>query len=339
VSRVRANVEAISTLRAIEREERAATPDEQAVLARWSGWGAVPETFDPSREDLAWARRDLGAMLSEEELAAAARNTLNAHYTDAELVRVIWDAAGRLGFTEGRVLEPGCGSGNFIGFAPEGAQMLGVELEPVTASIARALYPDAQVLSQSFTDLRLREGTFDLVVGNVPFGKVVLTDRRHNPAGHTIHNHFIIKALHLTRPGGLVMLLTSRYTLDAQNPAARREMAGLAELVGAVRLPSHAHRRAAGTEVVTDLLVLRRREDGRLAADVKWEVARPLDIPGGQAIVNEYFHRHPPRCSATSPWATACMELASCWSPATARSRRPWRERSTWSSRRHAAED
>jgi len=290
---VRANVEAISTLHAIERDERAATPDEQVVLARWSGWGAVPETFDPTREDLAWARRDLGAMLSEEELAAAARNTLNAHYTDAELVKVIWVAAGRLGFTEGRVLEPGCGSGNFIGFAPEGAQMLGVELEPVTASIARALYPDAQVLSQSFADLRLREGTFDLVVGNVPFGKVVLNDRRHNPAGHTIHNHFILKALHLTRPGGLVLLLTSRYTLDAQNPAARREMAGLADLVGAVRLPSHAHRRAAGTEVVTDLLVFRRREDGRPPAHLEWEVARSLDLPGGQAIVNEYFHRHP----------------------------------------------
>ena len=149
VSRVPANVEAISTLHAIEREERDATPDEQAVLARWSGWGAVPETFDPSREDLARARRDLGAMLSEQELAAAARNTLNAHYTDAELVKVIWDADGQLGFTEGRVLELGCGSGNFIGFAPEGAQMLGVELEPVTAAIARALYPDAHVLTRA----------------------------------------------------------------------------------------------------------------------------------------------------------------------------------------------
>src|SRR5262249_27504920 len=147
----------------IEREGRVATPDEQAVLARWSGWGAVPEVFDASRDDLAWARDRLRELLSEDELSAAARNTLNAHYTDAGLVEVIWDAAARLGFVEGQVLEPGCGSGNFIGFAPDGARMLGVELEPVTAGIARSLYPDAQILTQSFTDLRLREGTFDLV--------------------------------------------------------------------------------------------------------------------------------------------------------------------------------
>jgi N12 class adenine-specific DNA methylase/predicted RNA methylase len=293
VARVRANVEAIITLRAIEQRGLAATPEEQAVLARWSGWGAVPETFNPSRADLAWARRDLGAMLTDEEVAAAARNTLNAHYTDAELVRVIWDAAKRLGFSEGRVLEPGCGSGNFIGLAPAGAQMVGVELEPITAAIARRLYPNAEILTESFADARAREGSFDLVVGNVPFGKVVLNDRRHNPAGHSIHNHFIVKALHLTRPGGLVLLLTSRYTLDAQNPAARREMAGLADLVGALRLPSHAHQRAAGTQVVTDLLVLRRREPDRRPADVEWELARPLQLDGGEVAVNEYFHRHP----------------------------------------------
>jgi N12 class adenine-specific DNA methylase len=286
-------VAAIATMRAIEHDGRAATPEEQAVLARWSGWGAVPEAFDPARDDLAWARRELGALLSEEELAAAARNTLNAHYTDAELAKVIWEAAERLGFREGRVLEPGCGSGNFIGFAPDGARMVGVELEPTTAAIARALYPDAQVLTQSFADLRLREATFDLVVGNVPFGRVVLHDRRHNPAGHSIHNHFVLKSLQLTRPGGLVLLLTSRFTLDAQNPAARREMAGLADLVCAVRLPGRAHRRAAGTDVVTDLLILRRREDGRPPSEFEWELVRTLDLPGGQATVNEYFHRHP----------------------------------------------
>jgi N12 class adenine-specific DNA methylase/predicted RNA methylase len=290
---VRANIEALATLRAIERERRPATPAEQAVLARWSGWGAVPEVFDPSREDFVWARRRLAELLSDEELSAAARNTLNAHYTDAELVRAIWEAAGKLGFTEGRVLEPGCGSGNFIGMAPAGAEMVGIELEPVTAAIASALYPDAQVLNESFADIRAPEGSFDLVVGNVPFGRVVLNDRRHNPGGHTIHNHFILKALHLTRPGGLVLLLTSRYTLDAQNPAARREMAELADLVGAVRLPSNAHRRAAGTEVVTDLMILRRREHDREATDAKWELARPLQLPGGEAALNEHYHRHP----------------------------------------------
>lgn len=326
---MRANVEAIVTLRAIERDGRGATLDEQTVLARWSGWGAVPETFDTSRDEFAWARRDLGAMLSEAELAAAARNTLNAHYTNAELVKVIWDAAGRLGFGEGRVLEPGCGSGNFIGLAPEGAQMVGVELEPITASIAKALYPDAEIVNQSFADFRAAEGSFDLVVGNVPFGKVVLHDRRHNPGRHSIHNHFTVKALRLTRPGGLVMLLTSRYTMDAQNPAARREMAALAELVGAVRLPSRAHQRAAGTDVVTDLLIFRRREEDAAPAVSGWERARPRRLPGGEATINDYFEWNPGLCSARCRSGTGCMPTT-CASRARSRPPSRWREPWTW---------
>jgi N12 class adenine-specific DNA methylase/SAM-dependent methyltransferase len=293
MARVRANLEALATLRQIEREGRPPTPAEQAVLARWSGWGAVPEVFNPARRELAWARERLAELLGPEEWRAVARSTLNAHYTDAALVQVIWEAARGLGFAGGRVLEPGCGSGNFIGLAPEGARMVGVELEPVTAAIARALYPDAEICHESFADHRALEGSYDLVVGNVPFGRVVLHDRRHNPSGHAIHNHFILKSLHLTRPGGLVLLLTSRWTLDARNPAARREMAELADLVGVVRLPGGAHRRAAGTEVVTDLVVLRRREPGRPPAGEGWELARPLGLPGGEALVNEHFHRHP----------------------------------------------
>jgi N12 class adenine-specific DNA methylase/SAM-dependent methyltransferase len=296
VTRVRANVEALATLRRIEREDRPAAAEEQAVMARWSGWGAVPETFDDSRDDFAWARLELTTLLSDEELAAAARNTLNAHYTDAALVEAIWGAAMRLGFEGGQVLEPGCGSGNFIGFAPQGAQLVGVELEPVTAAIARSLYPDAQVLTESFADTRAPEDSFDLVIGNVPFARAKLHDRRHNPGDkHSIHNHFILKALHLTRPGGLVMVLTSRYTMDAQNPGARREMADLADLVGAVRLPSSAHRRAAGTAAVTDLLILRRREADREPAGAAWETAVPVHVGDDQALMSEYFHQHPER--------------------------------------------
>ena len=163
------------------------------------------------------------------------------------------------------MLEPGCGSGNFIAFAPDGAQVTGIELDPVTAGIAGLLYPDAEIRTESFADSRDGEGSYDLAIGNVPFGNMVLHDRRHNPAGHSIHNHFIVKALHLVRPGGLVAVLTSRFTMDARNPAARREIASLADLVGAIRLPGGAHQRAAGTNVVTDLLVLRRREPGRAA--------------------------------------------------------------------------
>jgi len=266
------------------------------VLARWSGWGAVPAVFDPQAADHArfgWARAELADLLDERELAAATRSTLNAHYTDLALVRAIWSGLGQLGFRQGRVLEPGCGSGNFLAAAPEGAGLVGVEVEPVTAGIAGLLYPQARIRVESFAQTRAPEGSFDLVVGNVPFGQVALSDRAHNLGGHSIHNHFIIKSLRLTRPGGLVAVLTSRYTMDARNPAARREMAALADLVTAVRLPSGAHQRAAGTQVVTDLLVLRRREPGREPDPAGWEQSRPTALPGGEAHLNEYFLANP----------------------------------------------
>jgi len=292
-ARIRANLAALSALRGIQRAGRPATSAEQAVLARWSGWGAVPEVFDTARHEFARAREELAGLLAPEELAAAARSTLNAHYTGAELVRATWAAVQQLGFTGGRVLEPGCGSGNFIAFAPAGAQVTGVELEPVTAQIAAALYPDTQILNESFAGTRAPEDAFDLVIGNVPFGAIQLNDRRHNQGGHSIHNHFIIKSLHLTRPGGLAAVLTSRHTMDARNPAARREIAALADLAGAVRLPSGAHQRAAGTRVVTDLLILRRREPGREPDAATWEQTRLTVLDGAQVPVNEYFLSHP----------------------------------------------
>src|SRR5437588_1657419 len=274
VSRVRANLAALSVLRTAQRESRPATPAEQVVLARWSGWGAVPEVFDDRRSEFGWAREQLAVMLSPEELAAARRNTLNAHYTDAALVQQMWRAVRALGFERGRVLEPGCGSGNFLAFAPDGAQVTGIELDPVTAGIAGLLYPGTEIRAESFADSRDAEGTYDLAIGNVPFGNMVLHDRRHNPAGHSIHNHFIVKALRLVRPGGLMAVLTSRFTMDARNPAARREIASLADLLGAIRLPGGAHQRAAGTSVITDLLILRRREPGRAPDAVGWEKTR-----------------------------------------------------------------
>ena len=199
----------------------------------------------------------------------------------------------QLGFAEGRVLEAGCGSGNFIGFAPGGARVTGVELDPVTASIAAQLYPDADIANESFADTRAPEGSFDLAIGNVPFGSFALTDGRHNPGGHSIHNHFIIKSLHLVRPGGLVAVVTSRYTMDARNPAARREIAALADLVGAVRLPSGAHQQAAGTKVVTDLLIFRRREPGRDPDGTAWQQTRVAEVDGVQVPVSEYFLDNP----------------------------------------------
>jgi len=293
VARARANLAALTLLRGIQQEGRPPTAEEQRVLARWSGWGAVPEVFDPGRAEYQWAREQLAGLLSPQEMAAAARNTLNAHYTDAGIVRAVWAAVQELGLTGGRVLEPGCGSGNFIAFAPDSAQMTGVELDPVTADIAAALHPHAQILPESFAAARDPDGSYDLAIGNVPFGKAALHHRRHNPAGHSIHNHFIIKSLHLVRPGGLVALLTSRYTMDAHNPAASREIASLADLAGAVRLPSGAHQRAAGTSVVTDLLILRRREPGREPDATPWEQARMIDLDGAQVPVSEHFLDHP----------------------------------------------
>src|SRR6266581_5177652 len=178
VSRVRANLAALVMLRSVQREGRPATAGEQRALARWSGWGAVPEAFDDTREEFAWAREQLAGLLSSQDLAAAARSTINAHYTDAALVQAMWAAAADLGFAGGRVLEPGCGSGNFIGFAPASAHMTGVELEPVTAAIAASLYPAATIAPGSFAGTHLPDGSFDLVIGNVPFGQVTLHDPR-----------------------------------------------------------------------------------------------------------------------------------------------------------------
>ncbi|MFE1270649.1 helicase-related protein, partial [Streptomyces sp. NPDC058758] len=263
-ARVRANIAAIEVLRTLEAENRPATPAEQDILSRWSGWGATPQVFvDSPKEEFAPLQARLKELLSEDEYAAAKENTLNAHYTDPAIVQGVWQALRDLGFDGGDVLEPGSGSGNFIGYAPDGARMTGVELDPITAGISKALYPHADIRNEGFEKTRVPDGTFDMAVGNVPFGDYKVVDLRHNKGGHNIHNHFILKSLDLTRPGGLVAVVTSRYTMDgatARAEDARMEMARKGELVGAIRLPSGAHRRTAGTDVVTDLLIFRRRD-------------------------------------------------------------------------------
>jgi hypothetical protein len=203
----------------------------------------------------------------------------------------------QLGFGGGEVIEPGCGAGVFIGLAPDSAQMIGVELDGATAAIAEQLYPHAMIINRSFAEPArgLRDGRFAMAIGNVPFADVALCDPRHNRGGHALHNHFIIKSLALVQPGGLAVLLTSRFTLDAGNPAARREISQLADLLGAMRLPSGAHRRVAGTEAITDLLVFRRREPGSEAADESWLRTREVQVAGATARINEHFAEHPDR--------------------------------------------
>ncbi|MFJ5121840.1 AAA family ATPase, partial [Kitasatospora sp. NPDC088548] len=264
VARAKANIAALRMLRRLQEEQRPATADEQAVLARWSGWGATPQLFvDSPAPEFAPLARELRSLLSGQEWESAADNTLNAHYTDPQITQAIWGALEDLGFDGGEVLEPGAGSGNFIGYAPPGAHMTGVELDPITAGIAKALYPHADIRAEGFEKTRVPDGSFDATVGNVPFGAYEVVDLRHNKGNHRIHNHFILKSLDLTRPGGIVAVVTSRYTMDGSTVRAedaRMEMARKADLLGAIRLPSGAHRRAAGTDVVTDLLIFRRRD-------------------------------------------------------------------------------
>lgn len=267
------------------------------MLARWGGWGALWQVFDEDKSVWSKERSRLKELLSEEEYQAARLTTINAHYTDPALVAPIWGLLERLGLSQGRVLEPGCGAGTFIGMAPAGVSLTGVELDPLTASIAAALYPLATIRAESFSDTRFPAGWFDGAVGNVPFADVVLHDPRYNQARLAMHNYFIVKSLELVRPGGVVAFLTSSFTMDAVNPAARRAMAARADLIAAVRLPTGAHRRAAGTDVVTDLVVLRRRGVDEPPRDVEWDKAVRCELPGPhgpeEVDLNEYWAAHP----------------------------------------------
>lgn len=294
-----------------EGGERPATADEQEILACWSGWGAVPEVFDRRNDTYATERDYLQTTLGPEAYRAAEASVLNAHYTDPAIAKAMWQAVQQAGFSAGRVLEPGCGSGTFIGLAPPEAVMVGVDNDPVTAAIAAALYPRAQIRAEGFETTRVPTNSFTAVLGNVPFGNFAVYDPAHNPKRFSIHNHFIIKSLDLTAPGGYVTVLTSRYTLDSMDSRARRAIAERAELLGAVRLPSTAFKRVAGTEVVTDILVLRRKDPEHTHEQdlTPWINTQPLvleDIdhlvdaelfdPGNidDAIsVNEYFEHHP----------------------------------------------
>ncbi len=308
---MKANVAVLELLAALDAENRLPSEQEQGVLARWSGWGSLPEVFDDDarhNEDASRARE----LLQGRARAAAARTTLNAHYTDAALVKAVWSALGAAGFDEsagGRVLEPGCGSGAFIGFAPDHVRdVVGVEMDPTTARVASLLYPAAGIRSESFAETRLPEGMLDLVIGNVPFADVVPHDATHNRLGLSLHNYFVYKSLHLVRPGGVVAVLTSRWTMDAANPAAREAFASMADLVTAVRLPSQTHQQAAGTDVITDLLVFRRRGAGEEPVDLvaNWRDVEPLPAfragPGlesAEVRLNSLFVQQPARVLGT----------------------------------------
>ena len=263
------------------------------------GVGAVPDLFDVRRDTFSSQREYLKTVLTATQYRAAEASILNAHYTDPAIAAAMWKAVQEAGFTGGRVLEPGCGAGTFIGLAPANAQMVGVENDPITAAVAAHLYPSAQVRLEGFESTRVPNDSFAATIGNVPFGKFAVSDPAHNPGGFSIHNAFLLKSVNLTAPGGYVVALTSHFTMDGTTPRARQAIAARAELLGAVRLPNNAFQRVAGTSVVTDVLVLRRREPGEEIdpATLEWVQTAEMPVPSAEGMVdlaiNSYYHRNP----------------------------------------------
>ena len=261
------NIKAIATLKQIEAEGRNATPEEQHILSQYVGWGGLADAFDPEKAGWRVEYDELKNALSPEEYAAARASTLNAHYTSPTVIRAIYDAVENMGFQTGNILEPSMGVGNFFGMLPESmesSRLYGVELDSITGRIAKQLYPKADITVAGFetTD---RKDFFDLAVGNVPFGQYQISDRAYNKLGFSIHDYFFAKTLDQVRPGGVIAFVTSRYTMDKQSPEVRKYIAQRAELLGAIRLPNNAFKANAGTEVVSDIIFLQKRD-------------RPIDI-------------------------------------------------------------
>ena len=285
------NIEAIRTLFKLEEEHRGATAEEQQVLSQYVGWGGLADAFDPSKDSWAKEYAELKGLLSEDEYAAARSSTLNAHYTSPTVIRSIYDAVERMGFRSGNILEPSMGVGNFFGMLPDSmadSRLYGVELDSITGRIAKKLYPQADITVAGFETTDRRD-FYDLAVGNVPFGQYKVNDKAYNKLGFSIHNYFFAKAIDQVRPGGIVAFVTSRYTMDSKDSTARKHMAERADLLGAIRLPNNAFKANAGTEVVSDIIFLQKR-DRPIDHEPDWvQLGKTED---GFAI-NQYFVDHP----------------------------------------------
>ena len=285
------NIEAIRTLFQLEEEHRGATAEEQQVLSQYVGWGGLADAFDPNKDSWAKEYAELKGLLSEDEYAAARSSTLNAHYTSPTVIRSIYDAVERMGFHSGNILEPSMGVGNFFGMLPDSmadSRLYGVELDSITGRIAKKLYPQADITVAGFETTDRRD-FYDLAVGNVPFGQYKVNDKAYNKLGFSIHNYFFAKAIDQVRPGGVVAFVTSRYTMDSKDSTARKHMAERADLLGAIRLPNNAFRANAGTDVVSDIIFLQKR-DRPIDHEPDWvQLGKTED---GFAI-NQYFADHP----------------------------------------------
>ena len=285
------NIEAIRTLFKLEEEHRGATAEEQQVLSQYVGWGGLADAFDPGKDNWAKEYAELKGLLSEDEYAAARSSTLNAHYTSPTVIRSIYDAVERMGFHSGNILEPSMGVGNFFGMLPDTLQdsrLYGVELDSITGRIAQKLYPQADITVAGFETTDRRD-FYDLAVGNVPFGQYKVNDKAYNKLGFSIHNYFFAKAIDQVRPGGVVAFVTSRYTMDSKDSTARKHIAERADLLGAIRLPNNAFRANAGTDVVSDIIFLQKRDR---PADIEPDWVQLGKTEDGFAI-NQYFVDHP----------------------------------------------
>ena len=285
------NMEAIRTLFKLEQEHRGATAEEQQVLSQYVGWGGLADAFDPNKDGWVKEYAELKGLLSEDEYAAARSSVLNAHYTSPTVIRSIYDAVERMGFQSGNILEPSMGVGNFFGMLPDSmadSRLYGVELDSITGRIAKKLYPQADITVAGF-ETSDRRDFYDLAVGNVPFGNYRVNDKAYNKLGFSIHNYFFVKAIDQVRPGGIVAFVTSRYTMDSKDSTARKHMAERADLLGAIRLPNNAFRANAGTDVVSDIIFLQKR-DRPIDHEPDWvQLGKTED---GFAI-NQYFVDHP----------------------------------------------
>ena len=285
------NIEAIRTLFKLEQEHRGATAEEQQVLSQYVGWGGLADAFDPNKDGWAKEYTELKGLLSEDEYTAARSSTLNAHYTSPVVIRSIYEAVEKMGFKSGNILEPSMGVGNFFGMLPDtmaDSRLYGVELDSITGRIAKKLYPQADITVAGFetTD---RQDFYDLAIGNVPFGQYKVNDKAYNKLGFNIHNYFFAKAIDQVRPGGVIAFVTSRYTMDSKDSTARKHMAECADLLGAIRLPNNAFKANAGTEVVSDIIFLQKR-DRPIDHEPDWvQLGKTED---GFAI-NQYFVDHP----------------------------------------------
>jgi len=285
------NIEAIRTLLKLEEEHRGATAEEQQVLSQYVGWGGLADAFDPGKDNWAKEYAELKGLLSEDEYAAARSSTLNAHYTSPVVIRSIYDAVEKMGFQSGNILEPSMGVGNFFGMLPDTMQdsrLYGVELDSITGRIAKKLYPQADITVAGFETTDRRD-FYDLAVGNVPFGQYKVNDKAYNKLGFSIHNYFFAKAIDQVRPGGVVAFVTSRYTMDSKDSTARKHMAERADLLGAIRLPNNAFKANAGTDVVSDIIFLQKRDR---PADIEPDWVQLGKTEDGFAI-NQYFVDHP----------------------------------------------